>query len=206
MLHDQCPYLELESDGKGDDFRLVGVNTVTGGGDSLSESEDTTMTSLALWLSQAELVDGRLELLLQHDSCSCSADMAKWRDQPHPNCSIFRLIVLFLDNTVQSSPWSMFCSVPFYTGFVSYSVFVKNFEYLGPVVENLTYWGSKKTQKKRSRKLDTNSPFTLELRTVPEPFQAQCKRMQNCSKPIRFTWIGLTYKCRSRLIQNSYFL
>ena len=119
MLHDQCPYLELESDGKGDDFRLVGVNTVTGGGDSLSESEDTTMTSLALWLSQAELVDGRLELLLQHDSCSCSADQT-WlsgRDQPHPNCYIFRLIVLFLDNTVQSSPvqsspWSMFCSVP----------------------------------------------------------------------------------------------
>ena len=77
MLHDQCPYLESDEYGKGDDFRLVGVNTVTGGGDSLSESEDTTMTSLALWLSQAELVDGRLELLLQH-SCSCSADMAKW--------------------------------------------------------------------------------------------------------------------------------
>ena len=96
--------------------------------------------------------------------------------------------------------------VRFYTGFVSYSVFVKNFEYLGPVVENLTYWGSQKTQKKRSRKLDTNSPFTLELRTVPEPFQAQCKRMQNRSKPIRFAWIGSTYKCRSRPIQNGYFL
>ena len=38
--------------------------------------------------------------------------------------------------------------VRFYTGFVSYSVFVKSFEYLGPVVENLTYWGSKKTHKK----------------------------------------------------------
>ena len=34
--------------------------------------------------------------------------------------------------------------VRFYTGFVSYSVFVKIFEYLRPVVENLTYWGSKK--------------------------------------------------------------
>ena len=50
-----------------------------------------------------------------------------------------------------------------------------------------------------------NSPFTLELRTVQEPFQAQCKRMQNRSKPIRFAGIGSTYKCRSRPIRNSYF-
>ena len=49
------------------------------------------------------------------------------------------------------------------------------------------------------------SPFTLELRTVPEPFQAQCKRMQNRSKPIRFAGIGSTYKCRSRPIQNGYY-
>ena len=45
-MHQCQPYLESDEKAKGDDFRLVGVKT--SGGDSLSESEDTTMTSLAL--------------------------------------------------------------------------------------------------------------------------------------------------------------
>ena len=62
--------------------------------------------------------------------------------------------------------------VRFYTGFVSYSVFVKNFEYLGPVVENLTYWGSKKTQKSVQGSLILTARLHLSL-----------ERFQNRSKP-----------------------
>ena len=33
--------------------------------------------------------------------------------------------------------------VRFYTGFVSFSIFIAFFEFLGPVVNHLNYWGSK---------------------------------------------------------------
>ena len=33
--------------------------------------------------------------------------------------------------------------VRFYTGFVSYAIFIASFEFLGPVVDHLNYWGSK---------------------------------------------------------------
>lgn len=49
--------------------------------------------------------------------------------------------------------------VRFYTGFVSFSIFLAFFEFLGPVVEKLNYWGSKEgeRQRHRSRKLDSKN-------------------------------------------------
>ena len=55
--------------------------------------------------------------------------------------------------------------VSFYTGFVSYMVLSAFFEFLGPVVSNLTYWGSKKGSPRRrySLKLDPKNLFFLLL-------------------------------------------
>ena len=38
--------------------------------------------------------------------------------------------------------------VRFYTGFVSYTIFIAFFEFLGPVVNHLNYWGSKESVRK----------------------------------------------------------
>ena len=53
----------------------------------------------------------------------------------------------------------------FYTGFISYSVFLAFFEFLGPVVEKLNYWGSKEgeRQRQRTRKLDSKNQLFLTL-------------------------------------------
>ena len=53
----------------------------------------------------------------------------------------------------------------FYTGFVSYAVFLTFFQFLGPVVDHLNYWGSKDGihTRKRSRKLDTQNQLFLTL-------------------------------------------
>ena len=55
--------------------------------------------------------------------------------------------------------------VSFYTGFVSFMVFSAFFEFLGPVVHNLTYWGSKErtTARNRRRKLDPKNQLFLLL-------------------------------------------
>ena len=80
--------------------------------------------------------------------------------------------------------------VRFYTGFVSYSVFVKKFEYLGPVVENLTYWGSKK---KHTKSVQGSLILTARLHLSIE-------RMQNRSKPIRFAPYTSVGPDRSRTV------
>ena len=53
--------------------------------------------------------------------------------------------------------------VRFYTGFVSFMVFLAFFEFLGPVVEHLNYWGSKEgvRQRHRPRKLDAKNQLFL---------------------------------------------
>ena len=53
----------------------------------------------------------------------------------------------------------------FYTGFVSYSVFLAFFEFLGPVVNHLNYWGSKegKHLRHRTSKLNPKNQFFLTL-------------------------------------------
>ena len=39
----------------------------------------------------------------------------------------------------------------FYTGSISFSVFLVFFEFLGPVVEKLNYWGSKEGEQQQHR-------------------------------------------------------
>lgn len=56
--------------------------------------------------------------------------------------------------------------ISFYTGFVSYQVFSAFFEFLGPVVDNLNYWGSKEQvlqRRRRSRKLKPKNQLFLVL-------------------------------------------
>ena len=54
----------------------------------------------------------------------------------------------------------------FYTGFVSFRIFSAFFEFLGPAVDHLNYWGSKKRvdlQRGRSFKLDPKNQLFLVL-------------------------------------------
>ena len=55
--------------------------------------------------------------------------------------------------------------IRFYTGFTSYMIFLTFFEFLGPVVNDLNYWGSKKGQCKchHIRKLDPMNQLFLTL-------------------------------------------
>ncbi len=55
--------------------------------------------------------------------------------------------------------------ISFYTGFVSFMVFSAFFEFLGPVVHHLNYWGSKEKTSNRSRrrKLDSKNQLFLVL-------------------------------------------
>lgn len=50
----------------------------------------------------------------------------------------------------------------FYTGFISYEVFLAVFEFLGPSVNKLQYWGTKASQIRKS-KLDPKNQFFLTL-------------------------------------------
>ena len=55
--------------------------------------------------------------------------------------------------------------VRFYTGFVSYALFLAFYEFLGPAVDHLNYWGSKEgtRQRHRTRKLDSQNQLFLTL-------------------------------------------
>ena len=55
--------------------------------------------------------------------------------------------------------------IRFYTGFVSYTVYLAFFEFLGPVVDHVNYWGAKEgaQQRYRSRKLDSKNQLFLTL-------------------------------------------
>ena len=55
--------------------------------------------------------------------------------------------------------------IRFYTGFMSYVIFLTFFEFLGPAVNDLNYWGSKESQHKchRTRKLDPMNQLFLML-------------------------------------------
>ena len=52
----------------------------------------------------------------------------------------------------------------FYTGFKSYNIFLAFFEFLGPAVYKLNYWGSKTTQvRKNSTKLQPMDQLLMTL-------------------------------------------
>ena len=53
--------------------------------------------------------------------------------------------------------------IRFYAGFLSYDVFVAVFEFLGPSVNRLHYWGTSATADYRKKKLDPRSQFFLTL-------------------------------------------
>ncbi|KAL5499645.1 hypothetical protein EMCRGX_G011098 [Ephydatia muelleri] len=56
----------------------------------------------------------------------------------------------------------------FYTGFKSYNIFLAFFEFLGPAVYKLHYWGSKTTQvRKKPTKTSANGPVTY------DPYEAK---------------------------------
>ena len=54
-------------------------------------------------------------------------------------------------------------SVKFYTGFISYEVLFAFFQFLGPAVNSLRYWGTKIKTKRRKMKLDPINQFFLTL-------------------------------------------
>ena len=56
--------------------------------------------------------------------------------------------------------------VKFYTGFSSYDQLMHFYEFLGPAVNHLQYWGSKETQKKRHRKTKLDSLNQLFLTLI----------------------------------------
>ena len=53
--------------------------------------------------------------------------------------------------------------VSLYTGFPSYDILLAFFEFLGPAVANLNYWGEKERERRRhcQRKLDLVDQFLL---------------------------------------------
>ena len=56
--------------------------------------------------------------------------------------------------------------VSFYTGFTSYMVFCAFYEFLGPAVDHLNYWGAKEVQQQRRsrpRKLNPKNQLFLTL-------------------------------------------
>ena len=54
--------------------------------------------------------------------------------------------------------------IRFYTRFTSYAIFLAFFEFLGPVVHKLNYWGSKnQPQRYRTHKLDPMNQLLLLL-------------------------------------------
>ena len=55
--------------------------------------------------------------------------------------------------------------ISFYTGFRSYSVFLAFFNFLGPAVDKLTYWGRKSAQRQRHRSTKV-SPMNQLLMTL----------------------------------------
>ena len=78
--------------------------------------------------------------------------------------------VLHQQTSSQCKPFRLSCIahsdslVHFYTGFYSYELLISFFDFLGPVVHELRYWGSKgKAIRKRKTKLDPLNQFFLTL-------------------------------------------
>ena len=97
--------------------------------------------------------------------------------------------------------------ISFYTGFPSYEVFLCFFEFLGPSVHCLNYWGDKETTKaKKKKKLDPkNRLFLRNLKKIFGSWYAQkvkeCQDRDNsvanvhvdlrtsAIKPVHFQWL-----------------
>ena len=90
--------------------------------------------------------------------------------------------------------------VRFYTGFVSFSIFIAFFEFLGPVVNHLNYWGSKECIRKRQRKRKLDPKNQLFLTLVKLKLNLKVKDLGFCfglsmSQVSRYitTWICFLY-------------
>ena len=77
------------------------------------------------------------------------AENAKLRKECSPTTSYFRIEQVKHDDSL----------VKFYTGFITYQIFLAFFHFLGPVVHKLNYWGSKEGAcvRNRPRKLDAEN-------------------------------------------------
>lgn len=96
--------------------------------------------------------------------------------------------------------------VHFYTGFMSYGLFLSFFEFLGPVVDHLVYWGSKEGQHKKQRTRKLNSVNQLFLTLVKLRLNLKLKDLAfrfglSTSQTSRYltTWICFLYKHLSEL-------
>ena len=90
--------------------------------------------------------------------------------------------------------------ISFYTGFISYMVFSAFFEFLGPAVDNLNFWGSKErvSQRRRSRKLTPKNQLfhtliklklNLKLKDLSFRFGISSSQTSRCIT----TWICFLY-------------
>ena len=53
--------------------------------------------------------------------------------------------------------------VKFYTGFTSYAVLLAFFQFLGPAINNLTYWHTERKEKRQRMKLNPFNQLFLTL-------------------------------------------
>ena len=90
--------------------------------------------------------------------------------------------------------------VRFYTGFVSFAIFIAFFEFLGPFVNHLNYWGSKECIRKRQRKRKLDPKNQLFLTLVKLKLNLKVKDLGFCfglsmSQVSRYitTWICFLY-------------
>ena len=93
--------------------------------------------------------------------------------------------------------------VRFYTEFITYSVFLAFFKFLGPVVDELNYWGSKKRSRKRERprKLDPTVHDTGEIKVKPQDKRSGFRFDVSATQVSRYitTWICFFYHHLSEL-------
>ena len=80
------------------------------------------------------------------------SELAMCRSKLSSQQSHFRIADIAEDNSL----------VSFYTGFSSYDVFLCFFEFLGPSVHSLRYWGDKSDSKGKRKKTRPNKPVVFD--------------------------------------------
>ena len=96
--------------------------------------------------------------------------------------------------------------VRFYTGFFTYSLFLSFFQFLGPAVDNLNYWGSKEGTRVRQRTRKISPINQLFLTLIKLRLNLKVKDLSvrfglSCTQISRYltTWICFLYKHLSEL-------
>ena len=108
------------------------------------------------------------------------------RAQPRPVLSYFRLECIVHDHSL----------VRFYTGFGSYELLLAFFEFLGPFVDHLNYWGSKQRrgEKRRHMKLDPINQLVKLRLNIKERDLAQRFGVSTSTVSRYFiTWVTFLY-------------